>query len=41
MNVVMGDASVRGVTAGISNHTWELACYPADGQVLPAWPAVY
>ena len=36
MNIVMGDASVRGVTSGISNKTWEIACYPADGQVVGA-----
>jgi prepilin-type N-terminal cleavage/methylation domain-containing protein len=35
MLVGMGDGSVRTVSAGISTHTWELACYPKDGQVLP------
>jgi prepilin-type N-terminal cleavage/methylation domain-containing protein len=34
MNIVMGDASVRGVVSGITNKTWEIACYPADGQVV-------
>jgi prepilin-type N-terminal cleavage/methylation domain-containing protein len=36
MVVGMGDGSVRVVSSGISTHTWELACYPRDGQVLPS-----
>jgi prepilin-type N-terminal cleavage/methylation domain-containing protein len=36
MLVGMGDGSVRTVSSGISTHTWELACYPKDGAVLPA-----
>jgi hypothetical protein len=36
MVVGMADGSVRNVTAGVSTKTWELACYPRDGQVLPA-----
>jgi hypothetical protein len=36
MPVGMADGSVRNVTATVSTHTWELACYPRDGQPLPA-----
>jgi prepilin-type N-terminal cleavage/methylation domain-containing protein len=36
MQVGLADGSVRGVSAGISTRTWELACYPRDGTVLPA-----
>jgi prepilin-type N-terminal cleavage/methylation domain-containing protein len=36
MEVGMADGSVRTVTAAISTHTWELACYPRDGAVLPS-----
>jgi prepilin-type N-terminal cleavage/methylation domain-containing protein len=35
-NVVMGDGSVRSVGSGVSALTWQLACDPQDGQVLPA-----
>jgi prepilin-type N-terminal cleavage/methylation domain-containing protein len=35
MVVGIADGSVRGVTASISTKTWEYACYPKDGQVLP------
>jgi prepilin-type N-terminal cleavage/methylation domain-containing protein len=35
MVVTMGDGSVRLVSAGISQHTWQLANYPFDGAVLP------
>jgi prepilin-type N-terminal cleavage/methylation domain-containing protein len=35
MVVGMADGSIRIVVAGISTHTWELACYPNDGAVLP------
>jgi prepilin-type N-terminal cleavage/methylation domain-containing protein/prepilin-type processing-associated H-X9-DG protein len=36
MVVGMADGSVRFVTGSISTHTWEIACYPKDGQVLAA-----
>jgi prepilin-type N-terminal cleavage/methylation domain-containing protein/prepilin-type processing-associated H-X9-DG protein len=36
MNVGMGDGSVRGVSAAIKERTWEWACYPADGNILPS-----
>jgi prepilin-type N-terminal cleavage/methylation domain-containing protein len=36
MVVGMGDGSIRIVSVGISNRTWEWACYPNDGNVLPA-----
>jgi hypothetical protein len=36
MLVALGDGSVRSVSAGVSTHTWELACYPRDGAVLPS-----
>jgi type II secretory pathway pseudopilin PulG len=36
MQVGLADGSVRGVSAGISTHTWERVCYPRDGEVLPA-----
>jgi prepilin-type N-terminal cleavage/methylation domain-containing protein len=36
MVVGMGDGSVRIVSAGISTRTWEWACYPNDGKVLPS-----
>jgi prepilin-type N-terminal cleavage/methylation domain-containing protein/prepilin-type processing-associated H-X9-DG protein len=35
-NVGMGDGSVRQVSSGVSTRTFELACYPNDGQVLPS-----
>src|SRR5205085_5061080 len=35
MEVGMADGSVRSVTGTLSTQTWELACYPSDGQVLP------
>jgi prepilin-type N-terminal cleavage/methylation domain-containing protein len=35
MMVVMGDASVRAVSASISSDTWNKACLPNDGNVLP------
>jgi hypothetical protein len=35
MVVGLADGSVRTVSAGVSTHTWELACYPRDGAVLP------
>jgi prepilin-type N-terminal cleavage/methylation domain-containing protein len=35
MVVGMADGSMRGVTAAISTRTWEWACYPNDGKVLP------
>jgi prepilin-type N-terminal cleavage/methylation domain-containing protein len=35
MVVGMGDGSTRIVGAGISTRTWEWACYPNDGKVLP------
>jgi prepilin-type N-terminal cleavage/methylation domain-containing protein/prepilin-type processing-associated H-X9-DG protein len=36
MVVGMADGSVRTVTGSISTRTWEIACYPRDGQVLAA-----
>jgi prepilin-type N-terminal cleavage/methylation domain-containing protein len=36
MQVALGDGSVRGVSGSISTRTWEYACYPFDGMVLPA-----
>jgi prepilin-type N-terminal cleavage/methylation domain-containing protein len=36
IQVGMGDGSVRGVTAAVSRRTWEWACYPNDGNPLPA-----
>jgi prepilin-type N-terminal cleavage/methylation domain-containing protein len=33
--VLLGDASTRSVSAGISNLTWYQACTPAGGEVLP------
>ena len=36
MQVGMADGSVRSVTSGVSNRTWEWACYPRDGHPLPA-----
>jgi prepilin-type N-terminal cleavage/methylation domain-containing protein len=35
MIVGMGDGSVRTVNANVSTRTWEWACYPSDGNVLP------
>ena len=35
MVVGLGDGSIRIVSAGVSTRTWELACYPKDGMVLP------
>jgi hypothetical protein len=35
IQVGLGDGSVRGVTAGVSEQTWEWACYPNDGNPLP------
>jgi hypothetical protein len=35
MMVVLGDASVRAVSASISSDTWNKACLPNDGNVLP------
>jgi hypothetical protein len=35
MLVGMGDGSVRSVTINVSTRTWEYACYPNDGHVLP------
>lgn len=35
MVVGMGDGSIRIVSSGISTRTWEYACYPKDGVVLP------
>jgi prepilin-type N-terminal cleavage/methylation domain-containing protein len=35
MVVGMGDGSVRTVSGGVSTRTWEWACYPSDGNVLP------
>jgi prepilin-type N-terminal cleavage/methylation domain-containing protein/prepilin-type processing-associated H-X9-DG protein len=35
-NVGLGDGSVRTVAAGISTRTFEIACYPNDGLVLPS-----
>ena len=38
MMVVLGDASVRSVTASISADTWNKACLPNDGNILgPDW----
>jgi prepilin-type N-terminal cleavage/methylation domain-containing protein len=38
MQVVLGDGSVRGCSAGISAATWVAACTPDDGVVLgPDW----
>ena len=34
MNVGLGDGSVRGVSGGISQTTWQNACNPVDGNVL-------
>jgi len=34
MNVVMGDGSVRGLSASLDANTWWLLCLPADGQVI-------
>jgi len=34
MQAAMGDGSVRGVTASVSNATWVSACSPNDGGVL-------
>jgi prepilin-type N-terminal cleavage/methylation domain-containing protein len=36
MVVGMADGSIRIVSAGISTRTWEYACYPRDGHVLPS-----
>jgi prepilin-type N-terminal cleavage/methylation domain-containing protein len=36
MEVGMADGSVRTVSGSISTRTWEYACYPRDGMVLPA-----
>jgi hypothetical protein len=35
MQVAMADGSVHAVTSAISTKTFELACYPHDGQPLP------
>jgi len=35
MNVALGDATVRSVTAGITASTWAMACDPRDGNPLP------
>jgi prepilin-type N-terminal cleavage/methylation domain-containing protein len=35
MVIGMADGSVRTVSAGVSTRTWEYACYPKDGMVLP------
>ena len=32
--VLLGDASVRGVSTGVSVTTWQQACQPSDGAVL-------
>jgi hypothetical protein len=34
--VILGDASVRGVSTGVSATTWSWACQPSDSNVLPA-----
>jgi hypothetical protein len=34
--VALGDASVRSVVPSISPDTWNKACMPNDGNVLPA-----
>jgi hypothetical protein len=34
MQICLGDASVRGVSAGVSNTTWVRACTPNDGVPL-------
>jgi prepilin-type N-terminal cleavage/methylation domain-containing protein len=34
--VILGDASVRGVSSGVSATTWSYACQPADNNVLPS-----
>jgi prepilin-type N-terminal cleavage/methylation domain-containing protein/prepilin-type processing-associated H-X9-DG protein len=36
INALLGDGSVRGVSAGISGVTWAYALSPADGQPMPA-----
>jgi prepilin-type N-terminal cleavage/methylation domain-containing protein len=36
MVVGLADGSVRNVVQGISNSTWEHACYPNDGAPLPS-----
>jgi hypothetical protein len=36
MVVTLGDGSVRIVSSGVKNKTWEEANYPFDGAVLPA-----
>jgi hypothetical protein len=36
MQIGMGDGCVRSVSSGISERTWELACYPNDGNPLPS-----
>jgi prepilin-type N-terminal cleavage/methylation domain-containing protein/prepilin-type processing-associated H-X9-DG protein len=36
VNALLGDGSVRHVTAGISNNTWALAVNPQDGQAMGA-----
>jgi len=36
MQVGMGDGSVRGVTPSISIVTWAMACFPNDGNPMPA-----
>jgi prepilin-type N-terminal cleavage/methylation domain-containing protein len=34
--VGLADGSIRGVSSSISQLTWQYACYPNDGQVLPS-----
>ena len=36
MMVVLGDASVRSVSPSIAPDTWNKACLPNDGNILPA-----
>ena len=36
MMVVLGDASVRSVVPSISPDTWNKACLPNDGNILPS-----
>src|SRR5262249_27015361 len=40
VNVAMGDGSVRGVSASVTQKTWQAAVLPADGNPLgPDWCA--
>jgi prepilin-type processing-associated H-X9-DG protein len=34
INVCLMDGSVRTVTSGVSQYSWNLALQPADGQVF-------